>query len=901
MRKTNDETELHSGAEREADREEDRIFRPRVSLARSPVPVEGGSNSVDYPSPRIDLNSAAIQIPAKEVVGAPMRDRQGRFVRRTAEEILSREDPHAPPVSIEGGREGRFEKIAKVLLTRIDRGIVASGDPDTDGTMYTVQSNPSPVTSPSCLGSDGPPGDRTERADVEPAALPKGKLGPKNRGKGKARPRLQTPFKVGNSGDHHKSSVDSPVPVSDAELDTQTSRMWQDRRKRMRPSGSGSQSLSSGDEAGPSTGSAGSSQASGIEKFKPKARGRPPTVGKYVGLGKARTDLKKAREEFRLQHEQDAEVEIANMAIRMRPTVENRLYDLPDSEPESQLASDLITQIMDSVAITKVVAKKSLNLKGTYQRKLNQAAEAISDAAAVLIRRTASDENKRLQAANSRLQAQMVELRQELDEIKAKLRQVDTVTSKQIEEKADQTHKQPALTSEGDVRRLIEEVCRSNSEHFSNMLNARLEGIEDRLLPAPRLRPPLAVDRKAARAVTAAGRMTGDSTPTSVQSPKLLTGNLPAGQTADKDNAVRKDGKHKKKQPKRSLAAQEAAASRQRLPSLEAPGPSTERQSQAVSNEKGNLNPTKESWSSKNKKAKRKEKKTTGPTSQAAPKKKAQKLRLPQSTAVVLTLLQPKADTSERESYAAVIGEAKKQVDLDALGISGVRVRRTATNARIFEIPGRESGEKADALANKLREVMDPALVRISRPTKCAEMRISGLDDSVVSPEVVEAVAREGGCAVEDIKAGEVALGPSGLGTVWLRCPVAAAKKVAQAGRLRVGWVSAQVNLLDTRPTRCFRCLEVGHVRTACKSEVDRSRLCYRCSGSGHIARDCNATAHCALCAEAGLPAGHRVGSTSCNPPKRKKTAVDRAKTPLQPSRPQRPEPGVEEDQMATD
>ncbi|XP_063371733.1 uncharacterized protein LOC134659966 [Cydia amplana] len=102
-----------------------------------------------------------------------------------------------------------------------------------------------------------------------------------------------------------------------------------------------------------------------------------------------------------------------------------------------------------------------------------------------------------------------------------------------------------------------------------------------------------------------------------------------------------------------------------------------------------------------------------------------------------------------------------------------------------------------------------------------------------------------------------------GLGTAWARCPVAAAKKVAE-GRLLVGWASANVKLLESRPLRCFRCLVPGHVRKGCTSEIDRSDQCYRCGQSGHRARDCTAAPHCTLCTAAGKSADHSAGSSTC-------------------------------------
>ncbi|XP_063896035.1 sterile alpha motif domain-containing protein 1-like [Helicoverpa armigera] len=100
-----------------------------------------------------------------------------------------------------------------------------------------------------------------------------------------------------------------------------------------------------------------------------------------------------------------------------------------------------------------------------------------------------------------------------------------------------------------------------------------------------------------------------------------------------------------------------------------------------------------------------------------------------------------------------------------------------------------------------------------------------------------------------------------------LRCPVTAAKNIVDGRRLLVGWVSAQVKLLDPRPLRCFRCHVGHHVGVRCTSEVDRSALCFRCGQPGHKAVECSATPHCSACAAAGKPAEHRAGSKTCAPP----------------------------------
>jgi len=85
---------------------------------------------------------------------------------------------------------------------------------------------------------------------------------------------------------------------------------------------------------------------------------------------------------------------------------------------------------------------------------------------------------------------------------------------------------------------------------------------------------------------------------------------------------------------------------------------------------------------------------------------------------------------------------------------------------------------------------------------------------------------------------------------LWAHCPLEATIKVAEAGRLIVGWSSARVELLRRRPLQCFRCLAVRHVRTRCPNIIDRSAVCYNCGKDGHMARDCRAVPSCPICAD---------------------------------------------------
>ncbi|KYQ60540.1 hypothetical protein ALC60_00408, partial [Trachymyrmex zeteki] len=81
------------------------------------------------------------------------------------------------------------------------------------------------------------------------------------------------------------------------------------------------------------------------------------------------------------------------------------------------------------------------------------------------------------------------------------------------------------------------------------------------------------------------------------------------------------------------------------------------------------------------------------------------------------------------------------------------------------------------------------------------------LDESVTPMDVAEAIARAGQCQSESVKV----------------------RQVTMASKIKVGWVSARVTLLNARPLQCFKCLEMGHVRTTCNSTIDRIGCCYQC------------------------------------------------------------------------
>lgn len=75
-------------------------------------------------------------------------------------------------------------------------------------------------------------------------------------------------------------------------------------------------------------------------------------------------------------------------------------------------------------------------------------------------------------------------------------------------------------------------------------------------------------------------------------------------------------------------------------------------------------------------------------------------------------------------------------------------------------------------MAAKLWEILNPAEMKVQRPIKRVDVRVTGLDDTTTAEEVVSAVAFDGGCPADQIRAGAL----SSFGAVRLSCPIIAAK-----------------------------------------------------------------------------------------------------------------------------
>ena len=121
---------------------------------------------------------------------------------------------------------------------------------------------------------------------------------------------------------------------------------------------------------------------------------------------------------------------------------------------------------------------------------------------------------------------------------------------------------------------------------------------------------------------------------------------------------------------------------------------------------------------------------------------------------------------------------------------------------------------------------MKDLTAKVTVPRWTAELRMTGLEDSVTREEVVAAVAEAGGCRADKVNVGAIRSALRSLESVWLRCPLTVVRKISgrgdvrPGGKINIGWTAARVSPFPARQLQCFRCMESGHVRRDCTSTV---------------------------------------------------------------------------------
>jgi len=180
----------------------------------------------------------------------------------------------------------------------------------------------------------------------------------------------------------------------------------------------------------------------------------------------------------------------------------------------------------------------------------------------------------------------------------------------------------------------------------------------------------------------------------------------------------------------------------------------------------------------------------------------------------------------------------------------------------VIEIPGPQGKQLADLLRTNLMDALgDDASV--TNPVATGDLRLRG--PSTTKEEILMELESISGSPRQDFKVSAITNMRDGMGVMWVTCPLQAAIKIAERGTVVLGWTRVKIDLLRKRPVQCFKCWHFGHVRSGCRSVMDRKGSCYKCGIAGHTIGSCTVNIlNCSICKDIGCESRHRIGSIIC-------------------------------------
>ncbi|XP_026666975.1 uncharacterized protein LOC113463940 [Ceratina calcarata] len=244
----------------------------------------------------------------------------------------------------------------------------------------------------------------------------------------------------------------------------------------------------------------------------------------------------------------------------------------------------------------------------------------------------------------------------------------------------------------------------------------------------------------------------------------------------------------------------------------------------------------------------------------AIKKSRSAQARKPRGTSAVYIV----QDKDCELSIPQILSEAKRNINLNDIGINSIKPRASLNGGMILEI-GKGLEDKTEILAEKMNELFSGKAVKITCPKRTREILLTNLDISVNEDEIKEELKKVlENCQINEI--GKVRQNAKGTGTVWLKCSEDTAHALIQRSTVMIGWSEARVLEIEKRPIQCYKCWKYGHTKNKCTEETDRQGWCYKCGSSEHSARQCSSQSPvCRLCEDANLPKEHRMGSRACS------------------------------------
>ncbi|CAG9790269.1 unnamed protein product [Diatraea saccharalis] len=181
-----------------------------------------------------------------------------------------------------------------------------------------------------------------------------------------------------------------------------------------------------------------------------------------------------------------------------RHTREPRTVQPTEEESmEAQTEEQLDTEAKKWLCLLTTTTQKSRNLKGDCRRAMNEATKGLNRVISKLLSRDTPQHIKSLEDRNNQLTSSVNQLKKQVACLSAQVSALSKSSAKTPKSQPVVVDHTEVLQVDGtDFANMFEELKSQLIRTTGDIINARIEGLENRLLPKQNVRPPLASDKK---------------------------------------------------------------------------------------------------------------------------------------------------------------------------------------------------------------------------------------------------------------------------------------------------------------------------------------------------------------------------------------------------------------------
>lgn len=210
---------------------------------------------------------------------------------------------------------------------------------------------------------------------------------------------------------------------------------------------------------------------------------------------------------------------------------------------------------------------------------------------------------------------------------------------------------------------------------------------------------------------------------------------------------------------------------------------------------------------------------------------------------------------AEGRSYADLLRQVKGKVDVQAVGVTVNKIRKTERGDLQLTVQGR--AEKVRSLKEAIGKDEDWKVVTRRKGT--VSIFVRGIDPTYTGAEALKELASRFEIPFEELALKAERKGRYGDFSIEVEGPKGMLERAIKVGKVRLGWTDCDVRE-KVAVARCYNCFEVGHFSKDCTAERSTKDTCLNCGKKGHKGKDCPNPPHCVKC----QVDGHRLDQTRC-------------------------------------